>query len=534
MGRTILMPRTLDAGLLAAMNAGNFIPYFKVQLMDANRTSVMWETTEIKRFELEGLTAKVSFVDPENYQDFYTFRLVRGVYISSTPNTITSSSFWPLVDRHHKRIRTLEGHVFPNQFYSTAGDVTYSSLISTICTHFGFSVVHETPGAAWLSYKFLPAGRVVRLNDAKYFFTMLRVKYLVFATDMGDDTLYFYQAKASAPSYPSGYTLVTARYINAPGLGSYKTRSFSSIDESDVVHTSGSSTDPIHNLGYLESTASHPARTYFIDTTDWVIQGILPNLKYLDFDPIRVSYDIIGQGLWPARFKEIFDTDLSPSWQWQARILDVFGNTEGGSVPSTLESVVTYSPLNTSQFDHILSSSDNNIQTAFNTLDNHVHADYIKHSLATAASDFLVASGAGAFIKKTLAEVKTLLGLYRSFIPFVTYTDLIPLTDDELRPFSATIDRTCTLVQWSQSVRVSTTNNSSNYWNIKMIKCTAGTVLEEINTKSISANTNALLTSTSFDVASVGSADVGLYIEVYKTGSPGALFLFSPLLEVTL
>jgi hypothetical protein len=39
------------------------------------------------------------------------------------------------------------------------------------------------------------------------------------------------------------------------------------------------------------------------------------------------------------------------------------------------------------------------------------HTQYTKHSLATAASDFLVASGAGAFIKKTLAEVKTLIGI---------------------------------------------------------------------------------------------------------------------------
>lgn len=37
------------------------------------------------------------------------------------------------------------------------------------------------------------------------------------------------------------------------------------------------------------------------------------------------------------------------------------------------------------------------------------HTQYIKHSLATATSNFLVASGAGVFIKKTLAQVKTLL-----------------------------------------------------------------------------------------------------------------------------
>lgn len=39
------------------------------------------------------------------------------------------------------------------------------------------------------------------------------------------------------------------------------------------------------------------------------------------------------------------------------------------------------------------------------------HLQYIKHDLATAENDFLVASGTGVFVKKTLAEVKTLLGI---------------------------------------------------------------------------------------------------------------------------
>jgi hypothetical protein len=43
----------------------------------------------------------------------------------------------------------------------------------------------------------------------------------------------------------------------------------------------------------------------------------------------------------------------------------------------------------------------------------HVHptTGLVLHSLATAANDFLIASGAGAFVKKTLAETKTVLGL---------------------------------------------------------------------------------------------------------------------------
>lgn len=39
------------------------------------------------------------------------------------------------------------------------------------------------------------------------------------------------------------------------------------------------------------------------------------------------------------------------------------------------------------------------------------HTQYTRHALSTAASDFLVGSGSNTFIKKTLAETKTLLGL---------------------------------------------------------------------------------------------------------------------------
>lgn len=41
----------------------------------------------------------------------------------------------------------------------------------------------------------------------------------------------------------------------------------------------------------------------------------------------------------------------------------------------------------------------------------HTHSSYILHSLATDVSQFLVSSGAGVFVMKTLAELKTLLGL---------------------------------------------------------------------------------------------------------------------------
>lgn len=51
------------------------------------------------------------------------------------------------------------------------------------------------------------------------------------------------------------------------------------------------------------------------------------------------------------------------------------------------------------------------------------HTQYILHSLATAENDFLVASGSGAFVKKTLAEVQALVGAsaspVKAFVRFV-------------------------------------------------------------------------------------------------------------------
>lgn len=42
--------------------------------------------------------------------------------------------------------------------------------------------------------------------------------------------------------------------------------------------------------------------------------------------------------------------------------------------------------------------------------------DVVKHSLATTGNDFLVASGSGEFVKKTLAETKTILGAGGDFL----------------------------------------------------------------------------------------------------------------------
>jgi hypothetical protein len=53
--------------------------------------------------------------------------------------------------------------------------------------------------------------------------------------------------------------------------------------------------------------------------------------------------------------------------------------------------------------------------------------DVIKHAIATAESDFLVASGAGAFVKKTLNETKTILGVTAGGVDEVARDNIVIL-----------------------------------------------------------------------------------------------------------
>ncbi len=311
----------------------------------------------------------MEFHDPTNVSEYTTFRLIRGITVDGVPNTITSSQFYPTLDRHEKRIRSLEGHVFPGEYFTTPGDVTYHEIIDTICAEYGLTPVFADGAAAWLSYQFYPTGRTFTLNNARQFFTILRQKYLIFATDYDEDNIYFYQAVNTIPAYPGGYVRVYPGLAAAPGPGSIKSKSFLSRDENNTTHTSGPAGAPIHNLGFLKSTASHPARTNFTDTTDWIVKDLAPNLKYLDFDSYLVTFDLFNLQLYPGKVRELYDRQLHPSWQFQIRFLDVFANTEGGAIPSTIEASAPYTPINVTNFDKNLNSTINNLQALADKVD---------------------------------------------------------------------------------------------------------------------------------------------------------------------
>lgn len=77
-----------------------------------------------------------------------------------------------------------------------------------------------------------------------------------------------------------------------------------------------------------------------------------------------------------------------------------------GTYLSLLGQQITVDPITESDISDLTHTTDHGVLTGLSDDD---HTQYIKHALATAANDFLVASGSGAYVKKTLAETGAIL-----------------------------------------------------------------------------------------------------------------------------
>lgn len=101
--------------------------------------------------------------------------------------------------------------------------------------------------------------------------------------------------------------------------------------------------------------------------------------------------------------------------------LDTGVHGAGASTLATAADIATHAGESDPHTGYRLETADHSHETtgaqagkidhgaALNGLGDDDHTQYIRHALATAASDFLAASGSGAFVKKTLGETATIL-----------------------------------------------------------------------------------------------------------------------------
>ncbi len=161
------------------------------------------------------------------------------------------------------------------------------------------------------------------------------------------------------------------------GPSSYLDREQSEVhylwqDETATPHTSGDTTQPQWNLGFLKSTASPPTTKtdpYYkiflqkapirLDITDGDKIHFTP---YWSIDPTK-TIDAMMQ------VSEHLDLKKSPSWYQEIKSISLFSHTEGGRLPSTVERVAAYTPLTSTSFNRNLTPAVNNLQALAEAVD---------------------------------------------------------------------------------------------------------------------------------------------------------------------
>ena len=362
--------RTVDATLLAALQSGAPLPYLKAYVGYANGT-VKNSHTNVRAYRLTGTTLEFWIPSVTNYgSDQECIWLERGLQIAGTNYTITTGRFFIWEEEYlPDSVTRFKGAIVPPEYYSDPGDVTYHVAIDTFFTEYGKTVTFLDPAEAWLGYQFLPDGQMIIMNNAIRFFNLLHQKRLIRVCDNGGEDVRVYSADVL------GASLATVTVEDEFSVFSTKTRSRQYIwrDELETVHQDGAVTDPIHNLGYLEAADACPARNF---QTIEAVAYIRPDLRFQDGDSITLSMykGTKTAGIF-ARVTEEFDSKASklPRWRLKLEADPIFDNTEGGALPSTIERVSNYTPLNTSRFDGVLTVNENNLQAAMDHLDDHKH-----------------------------------------------------------------------------------------------------------------------------------------------------------------
>jgi len=119
------------------------------------------------------------------------------------------------------------------------------------------------------------------------------------------------------------------------------------------------------------------------------------------------------------------------------------------------------------------------------------------------------------------------------WFPFGNYALVAyQMTTNGGRPYAGTISRDMTIRSWHQAVWVDTTNNASNYWTINL-KNGSGTNRLSFDTSAMSADAWNMYSSTGLSTSLTAASEFMLYVQVAKTGSPGAISLPCPAIFVT-
>jgi len=364
------------------MDSGRFTPIVRAAILDSDDHSVI-QYLDLVYFKINGIYIEIEFYDDAGgFTD--SVALERGVKVGNTEYTIFSG-IYKLTTSYKVQggkygLYICSGSLIEPAGVNLAGVVSYHTIIDNFLALGSCTATWKNPAAAWLNYQFLIDGGFFHTSNIYTFFSLLKQKYLIHATENGPDSILFFSA-ADSLALASQYTLT----LNDVDIWSAAThyRQFVWKDEAGVIHTDGAASYPVHNLGYLESTAVSPnIPDHQMPIADTLVT-VIPNLKYqtgdcVSFDPgitgvsaVKTVVDVTE--IFDARTKTVknprYRLSSRPTWKMQLRPLLFFSNTEAGHIESSAGYTSPFIPLATSGFSGFLNQSVTNLQVLADFID---------------------------------------------------------------------------------------------------------------------------------------------------------------------
>lgn len=372
------------------------------------------------------------------------------------------------------------------------GNQTAQAVLNAAWAQFNHTnyINYDTNRDIWFSWKFFDTNKDLNLIDGRMLESVIQQKYFAYFFPRWFQLPYVYGVASNKDNNLDGtYTPFPHASIKF-FLWPDKPINLTWDSENGYNEYIDMVSNSIHSLGFIDAASNPSALSKFQEWTripsGYCIQYIQrPDLRLEQGDLLKVSTD----GFTATRCFEIIEIykksnqfskkDSAASWYQIVRQLPyhpqyniqnrrpedwwdtpgLFGFKGGYSSMAISNNIIVQS----NTFTNALNADDSNLQQALETLDTHLHSglvtggdahdhaggdgaqvdhgglggladddhsQYIKHALATAASDLLVASGSGAFVKKTLAETRVILNVDKHIVQVLLNTSTALTTGD--------------------------------------------------------------------------------------------------------
>jgi hypothetical protein len=386
--------RTVDATLTAALAAGTGTPYLKAYVGYANGT-VKTSHLDMWAYRLTGTTLEFWVPSIANLAgDQEQIWLERGVTINGVNHTLTTGRFWIWEEEYlPNRVTRFKGGIVAQAYYSDAVTMdSYQTVIDAFFTAAGKTTTYKDPAEAWLAYQFMPNPSTISISNAERMLPLLAQKRLLVCCDNGAENVRI----ACLDVIGASVADVTVVDDFALSTTKQRARQFLWRDELGVYHQDGTVTNPVHNLGFLMSSASAPAR----HTQSYEFRGyVRPDFRIQDGDTVRaLMYSGGSTATFFAKVTEEYSRHGSPflptpghlpAWRMILEASPIFGNAEGGDLPQNVANKVNHAYVNTSMFNNLLTTNESSIQAALEKIDDHHPGGYTREVLGAARTYYV-------------------------------------------------------------------------------------------------------------------------------------------------